>query len=428
MVHLNIDPDQASDFVARMKASPTIIAAGWTSGKFDMERTIRFAAANWRDGGKINKDKLAATLSSVMAKALAATALPSKWNDDNGELKLSFRRPNSALPGLGLTQTIEISAMAASDKPGGSDKLLLWIGYPAITTTDENAGAKLKLSDTSDDSGEESVPVDEGDTVTAVAHELKAQLGRGKHHLEVIATDRTPPYDVIVVGAGLGGLTAAAILARAGRKVLVVERSNSVGGAASSYKVGDLFVEGSLHETSDPRRAGDPKHDALSRAGVLDAVTWVPSTAFYEVRGGPLKTALALPDDFDAARAALIDRFPEAGDGIDLILREMQQAASAAATDATTEALSLSRMFDRVFGDNEAVKCALAANLCYYHDDPATLSWRFFAEAQGAFPSQRRVFRPRRIAAAVERAGAGGQGRRGRRPGPPHRRYNHART
>ena len=51
--------------------------------------------------------------------------------------------------------------------------------------------------------------------------------------------------DVVVIGAGLGGLTAGAILARGGRQVLVIERSNSVGGAASSYKSGDLFIEGS---------------------------------------------------------------------------------------------------------------------------------------------------------------------------------------
>ena len=31
-------------------------------------------------------------------------------------------------------------------------------------------------------------------------------------------------YDVIVIGAGLGGLSAAALLARLGKKVLVVER------------------------------------------------------------------------------------------------------------------------------------------------------------------------------------------------------------
>src|ERR1700753_1758378 len=95
-------------------------------------------------------------------------------------------------------------------------------------------------------------------------------------------------FDVAIIGAGLGGLTTGAILARAGLKVLVVEKSNSVGGAASSYKVGDLFVEGSLHETSDPHDPRDPKHEPLKRAGVLDAVKWIPAGAFYEARGGPL--------------------------------------------------------------------------------------------------------------------------------------------
>ena len=39
-------------------------------------------------------------------------------------------------------------------------------------------------------------------------------------------------YDAIVVGAGHNGLTAAAYLARAGRRVLVLERRPMVGGAA----------------------------------------------------------------------------------------------------------------------------------------------------------------------------------------------------
>ena len=38
------------------------------------------------------------------------------------------------------------------------------------------------------------------------------------------AESRRDVYDVIVVGSGIGGLTAAALLARAGRRVLVVER------------------------------------------------------------------------------------------------------------------------------------------------------------------------------------------------------------
>lgn len=44
-------------------------------------------------------------------------------------------------------------------------------------------------------------------------------------------------YDDIIVGAGHNGLTAAAYLARAGRRVLVVERADHVGGAAISAPV-----------------------------------------------------------------------------------------------------------------------------------------------------------------------------------------------
>lgn len=43
-------------------------------------------------------------------------------------------------------------------------------------------------------------------------------------------------YDDIVVGAGHNGLTAAAYLARAGRRVLVLERADYVGGAAVSSR------------------------------------------------------------------------------------------------------------------------------------------------------------------------------------------------
>src|SRR5262249_60222450 len=44
-------------------------------------------------------------------------------------------------------------------------------------------------------------------------------------------------YDVIVIGAGHNGLINAAYLARAGRKVLVLERRHLVGGAAVTEEV-----------------------------------------------------------------------------------------------------------------------------------------------------------------------------------------------
>ena len=50
------------------------------------------------------------------------------------------------------------------------------------------------------------------------------------------------------------------------------------------------LIEAGLHETSDPRDPRDAKHHVLARAGVLDAVEWVPTGGLYEVRGGPVGT------------------------------------------------------------------------------------------------------------------------------------------
>jgi len=215
-------------------------------------------------------------------------------------------------------------------------------------------------------------------------------------------------YDVIVIGAGLGGLTAAALLAQAGRKTLLIERNYGVGGAASTYKSGDLVVEASLHETSDPQDPIDPKHHVLTGLGVLDKVTWVQTGAVYEVRGGPVGVPFVLPEGFAEARAALIDRFPASRDGIVSVLHDMEQTVVALgvlskgrqAFDKPLEGLSallklgpvmrgwrssLAERFYRAFGDDEAVKCGLGANILYWHDDADTLWWNLFAIAQGGY-------------------------------------------
>src|SRR5207244_5806804 len=51
----------------------------------------------------------------------------------------------------------------------------------------------------------------------------------------------TPPRDVIVVGGGVNGLVAATLLAKAGRKPLVLERGDRPGGCARTTEIAPGF-------------------------------------------------------------------------------------------------------------------------------------------------------------------------------------------
>ncbi len=56
---------------------------------------------------------------------------------------------------------------------------------------------------------------------------------------------REDEYDIIVAGSGIGGLTAASLLAKNGFKVLVLERHYKVGGYCSSFgRKGFIFNTG----------------------------------------------------------------------------------------------------------------------------------------------------------------------------------------
>lgn len=175
-INLTVDPERAAAIIAKAKTTNGVTLAGWTSGIVEMDRTIRFSSAGWRDGDKVNRDRLASTLAGVLGRTLAATLASSAWNANTGKLTLTFKRPSPLFPALGLTETVEVSAQVSSDKPGASDRLMLWVSSPITTTADEGAGPKLNLSEDSsaaDDEGAE--PEDDNGSIEALTRELKGQ-------------------------------------------------------------------------------------------------------------------------------------------------------------------------------------------------------------------------------------------------------------
>ena len=218
----------------------------------------------------------------------------------------------------------------------------------------------------------------------------------------------TQRYDAIVIGSGLGGLTAGALYAHAGKRVLLLERNASFGGAATTYRHGAMTVEGSLHETADPRTTLDPKGAVFEALDLYDDIEFAPAPDIYEVRGPIVGDPFVLPHGFEAIEDALTARFPHHESNIKPFLRHVRRAqkaldyvggghgalwriAHAAELPLDLWAVvrdfrsSLSDVLDRYFGDDEAIKIALAANLHYYADDPDEFWWLGYALGQGGF-------------------------------------------
>ena len=209
-------------------------------------------------------------------------------------------------------------------------------------------------------------------------------------------------YDAIVVGAGLGGLTAAALLAGSGQRVLVLERNDAVGGAARVYRHGALTVEASLHEI-DGLDPDDPKGSLFQRLGLDTSVGLVTLPNLYEVRGGPLGAPFVLPSGAQAALAVAKARFPGQASGLDRFfgaiqavragnsliyrhmddrawwLRHLPKAAHALWSVMRHANSTLGEVLRDLFNDDEAVKFAVAANLGHYHDDPEKILFLAFA-------------------------------------------------
>ena len=212
-------------------------------------------------------------------------------------------------------------------------------------------------------------------------------------------------FDAIVIGSGLGGLVAAGLAARSGRRVLVLEKNQTCGGAAGVYKAGELTIESSLHEL-DGLDGEDPKLPVLERLEVPAGVRFVELGDLWEVRGPALGEPFVMPAGLEAAREATAARFPHLRAAVSEYfdrIAELRSAMSLAVRHqrdprwwlsrgprtlwpfVRQQRLTLAHVLERLFGADEAVKQALCANLIYYADDPGRMWFPHWAVAQGSY-------------------------------------------
>jgi len=161
------------------------------------------------------------------------------------------------------------------------------------------------------------------------------------------------PWDYIVIGSGMGGMVSAAMLAKLGRRVLVLEQHNIPGGFTQMFKrpgyrwdVG-VHIVGEMSEMSYLGRLLQTLTDGR--------LQWEPVGDVYDEFNFPDGFSIQLPDSREQFRETLIDYFPAEREAIDEYLTMVRAAAR------STSKLLQSRATPRLLSPGGRKRAAEAA-------------------------------------------------------------------
>ncbi len=123
--------------------------------------------------------------------------------------------------------------------------------------------------------------------------------------------------DAIIIGAGIGGLSAAAYLAKAGRKVIVLEQDHHLGGTASVFECsGFTFPTGPQSFTAPDYIAA-----SLRELGVEQPLDFIRDC--FQVRRGAMDVVISVP--LHQLAKQLIEYFPEEEKGILAVINILEE-------------------------------------------------------------------------------------------------------
>ena len=134
-------------------------------------------------------------------------------------------------------------------------------------------------------------------------------------------------YDTIVIGSGMGGMTTAAMLAKLGQKVLVLEQHYVPGGFTHVFRRQGFTWDVGVHAIGEVT-----KHSFTGR--VLSwlsggDLTWSTLGEEYEHFHFPGGLTIAFPDEPQKFRQNLLDAFPDEEEAIDGYFRLVREVSHA---------------------------------------------------------------------------------------------------
>jgi phytoene desaturase len=198
-----------------------------------------------------------------------------------------------------------------------------------------------------------------------------------------LSGDPKPSYDAVVIGAGIGGLVCANLLAKSGLRVLLTEQHYMVGGYCSTFKRGGFTFDAGTHFYP---LLGNPETitgSLLEQLGV--GTRWIkmdPVDHFHFPDG----TSFSVPADFDEYYAKLIATFPHEAAAIDRFFDAARQAYLSGLLYyfrgrdherfRALSQLTVREVIDRHFRDDK-LKLLLAADCAHWGSKPSRTSFVF---------------------------------------------------